>query len=103
MSMKYLPQKLDGETFCVILRYGTPEAAKQAIQALHCLSVKTPLGKQRFITARFASLKRSEAEDALENGQPLARSPGGPETPTIGGPDPGGPGDWGSNDWGSGG
>jgi len=103
MSMKYLPQKLDGETFCVILRYSTPESAKQAIQALHCLSVMTPSGKQRFITARFASLKRSEAEDALENGQaPTPRSPGGHEAPIIGAPDPGSPGDWGSNDWSSG-
>jgi len=104
LSMKFLPQKLDGETFCAILRYGSPESAKQAIQALHCLSAKTPSGKQRFITARFASLKRSEAEDGPENGQAqIVRPPGGPEAPIVGAPDSGASGDWSSADWGSGG
>eukprot|EP00421_Protoceratium_reticulatum_P044241 CAMPEP_0168438592 /NCGR_PEP_ID=MMETSP0228-20121227/42039_1 /TAXON_ID=133427 /ORGANISM="Protoceratium reticulatum, Strain CCCM 535 (=CCMP 1889)" /LENGTH=459 /DNA_ID=CAMNT_0008452861 /DNA_START=1 /DNA_END=1376 /DNA_ORIENTATION=+ len=73
-SVKFLPQKLDGETCCVILRYTNATAAQSAILVLHNLSCKTKSGKERFITARYASLKRS---DATEDGT------GGFEDPTA--------------------
>lgn len=68
-SIKYLPQKLDGETCCAILRYGGEEGARRAIQVLHSISVKTKSGKQKFITARFATAKKGDGEGAYENGQ----------------------------------
>jgi len=67
--IKYLPQKLDGETCCAILRYDTEEWAKRAIQVLHSTSVKTRSGQQKFITARFATHKREGAGGAQESGQ----------------------------------
>jgi len=78
-SVKYLPQKLDGETCCVILRYDESESARRAIQVLHSISVKTQSGKQKFITARFASLKRGDGmEGSNEEANlhlPVAREP----------------------------
>lgn len=68
-SSKYLPQKLDGETCCVILRYDHEESARRAVQALHSLSVQTPSGKQKFITARYASIKKEDGfEPAYDSG-----------------------------------
>mmetsp|Transcript_36771 Transcript_36771/g.105990 ORF Transcript_36771/g.105990 Transcript_36771/m.105990 type:complete len:579 (-) Transcript_36771:50-1786(-) len=65
-SAKYLPQKLDDETCCVILRYDEAESARRAIHVLQGISVKTPSGKQKVIKARYACAKRG---DGAEGGQ----------------------------------
>jgi len=63
--VKFLPQRLDGETCCAILNYRDPEAARWSLAKLQGVSMRTPSGVARYLCFRYAVKKGQKT--AFEN------------------------------------